>query len=148
MRAHLRLQEWWSSTGADISIATRPDEHIKALLDRYDLAVPDDFRRYLSESSPTEENWDEEMGNWWPLERLKNIPDEYEYEVPSFIPERGRRFVFFLDHCIWCWAWAISCADDETQGKIVLIGGQDERFVADSFSEFVDRYTTAWLSVS
>lgn len=148
MHAYLKLQEWWSDTGADIDTKARSDEHIKELVRRYDLNLPDDFELYLSESSPIAENWDDEMGNWWPLERLKNIPDEYEHELPSFIPEQGRKFLFFLDHCIWCWAWAISCADDDTRGKVVLIGGQDARFVADSFSEFVDRYTADWLSVS
>ncbi|MDG2004462.1 MAG: hypothetical protein P8J20_14135 [Novosphingobium sp.] len=94
------------------------------------------------------ENWDEEMGHWWPLARIKNIPDEYGTDIPPFVSEGGRKCLFFLDHCIWCWAWAISCADDETQGKVLLIGGMDERFVADNFSEFVDRYTSDWFSVA
>jgi hypothetical protein len=100
MHAYLKLQEWWSRTEAGIATEGRSDEHIEALVRRYDLQMPDDFRRYLISSSPIAENWDDEMGNWWPLERLKNIPDEYEHEIPSFIPEQGRKFLFFLDLCM------------------------------------------------
>jgi hypothetical protein len=96
-----------------------------------------------------EENWDQEMGNWWPLSRIKNIPDEYEHALPDFIPFRGGlKYLFFLDHCVWCWAWAISCADDDTHGKVAVIGHPNERYVADSFTEFVERYTRDWASVA
>ena len=35
---------------------------------------------------------------------------------------------------------AIACGEDENWGRVVVISGHD-RFVADGFSEFVDRYT-------
>jgi hypothetical protein len=148
MDAHIKLKNWWAQTGADIATWRATPEAIDPIARRYDLTLPQDFHRYLAAASPTADNWDDEMGNWWPVGRIKNIPDEYEHVLPSFIPNEGRKFLFFLDHCIWCWAWAISCEQDATFGKVALIGGPEERFVADTFSEFVDRYTSDWISVS
>lgn len=148
MSACLILQNWWATTKADVAAGGSSAPQIEALARRYQLHIPDDFREYLAECCPLEENWDDEMGNWWPLARIKNIPDEYDHGLPGFISHSDDKFVFFLDHCIWCWAWAISCAEDETRGKVALIGHPNERYVADSFTEFVDRYTSDWLSVA
>lgn len=142
--AHSKLKEWWAKTGVLVPIERISDDRIVALEARYKIRLPPDFRAYLSESSPVRQNWDEEMGNWWPFSRIKNIPEEYD---SRFTPENADKYLFFLDHCVWCWAWAISCADDATYGSIVTIGGP-EKVVAASFSEFVDRYVSDWLSVS
>jgi hypothetical protein len=108
MNAHSKLQEWWSRTGIMVPVEVISNDRIIDLEARYDIKLPPDFRTYLSESSPVRHNWDEEMGNWWPFSRIKNIPDEYD---SNFVPENAEKYLFFLDHCIWCWAWAISCVD-------------------------------------
>jgi hypothetical protein len=51
--------------------------------------------------------------------------------------ETPQNICFFADYLIWCWAWAIVCGDDENRGRVVVISGHD-RFVADSFAQFVD----------
>jgi hypothetical protein len=147
MEAHLTLQAWWAKTGAEIPIEPISELRIAEFESRYGVILPSDFRAYLSHSCPKDENWDDEMGNWWPLARIKSLPDEYPHAVAPFIAINASKYLFFLDHCIWCWAWAISCADDETYGSVVLIGGSD-RVVASTFTAFVDRYTTDWLSVA
>jgi len=147
MESHHALRRWWTDTGADIRAAGASDEAIVALEGRYDLVVPEDFRAYLRDTVPAADNWDEEMGNWWPVARLRTLPEEYPHPVDLPLPNDGRRFLFFLDHCVWCWAWAISCEDDETRGQVMLIGGND-RIVAHSFTEFVARYTADWMSVA
>lgn len=147
MEAHLTLQAWWAKTDTKIPTELVSEQRITALEARYGIRLPLDFRAYLTSSCPKEQNWDNEMGNWWPLAQIKNLPDEYPHDVERFIAPNASKYLFFLDHCIWCWAWAISCADDESYGSIVLIGGPD-RVVAPTFSEFVDRYTTDWISVT
>lgn len=62
--------------------------------------------------------------------------EEYEAGDPALT-----KYLFFADHLIWSGAWAIACTDDENRGRILIVGG-DERFVADSFKEFVDKYLT------
>jgi hypothetical protein len=74
------------------------------------------------------------------LDRIKNIVDEYPHKVTyETIARDASKYLFFADYCIWCWAWAIACGDDENSGRVVVISGRD-RFVADSFAQFADLY--------
>lgn len=148
MDAHVRLSEWWLQTGNEVPAGPAPDGTIDALCRRYDLSLPVDFRAYLSFSSPKWENWDDNMGNWWPVERIRNAPDEYSHRLDPPLPNEGRKCLFFLDYCIWCWAWAISCEEGASFGNVFLIGGPGASAVANSFTEFVDLYITNWNTIS
>ena len=150
MHPHLVLQNWWSQTESEVSTTVTPEAEITALEGRYGVRLPHDFREYLREGAPVAENWDAEDGNWWPIGRIRSVPDEYPHPVGEGVARNAAQHLFFLDYSIWSWAWAISCADDETRGKIAVIGGGGlaDGYVADSFSEFVDAYTSDWMSVS
>lgn len=150
MLPHLILQNWWSQTEADISTQAASEIEITALEERYGISLPHDFRDYLLRGAPVTDNWDAEDGNWWPIGRVKSIPDEYPHPVGDVIAGNAKQHLFFLDYSIWSWAWAISCADDETRGRIAIIGGGGlaDGYVADSFGEFVQRYISDWMSVS
>ena len=148
MAPHITLATWWSKTGADVVTRKTSEDDIAALEARYSFVIPDDFRQYLKEVIPAAENYDDEDGNWWPLDRLKSIPDEYEYPVGETLAKNAGKHLIFLDCMMWSWAWAISCAEDETRGKVALVGSSPDGYVADSFAEFVDRYTTDWMSIS
>lgn len=146
--AYTRLQQWWSQTGSGIKTEAIAAHRIESLERRYDLVLPDDFKQYLRLSSPIEEAWDDETTTWWHFERIKNITDEFHGELEPFIAERRGKYLFFADYCIWCWAWAISCADDDTHGKVAMIGGRGyDKMVAESFSDFVQKYTSDIHSV-
>jgi hypothetical protein len=147
MDAHAKLRDWWARTGSEVTVCPASTAALGAIATRYDLILPEEFYGYLLAGAPVAENWDDHMGYWWPADRIKNIPDEYSHGVSSLVPNKGQKLLFFLDHCIWCWAWAISCETGPTFGKIALIGGHEERFVADTFSAFVDRYITDLESV-
>ena len=91
---------------------------------------------------------DADYGSWWTPARIKNIPDEYEHKISApDIAAEAKTALFFLDHLMWCWAWAICCGDGPNRGRVFLIGNED-RFVADSFGEFVQRYINRWTSLS
>jgi hypothetical protein len=148
VKAHLKLQQWWNETSSGISTTTISAVQIQALEQRYAVSLPDDFRAYLSASSPVKDPLDDNVTCWWPFERIRNIPEEYEHEVSSpEIANHQSQYLFFADYAIWCWAWAISCTNDENRGKVALIGGLPDRFVAGSFSEFVERYISDFRSV-
>lgn len=135
-----RLQRHWAATGDYVQTTTHAEGEVAALESRYGVRLPDDFREYLLVSCSVDENlWDEVVG-WWPLDRIKNIHDEYQHAVrnPQVVASIGT-YLFFADYLAWCWAWAIACGDDENRGRVVAISGHD-RFVADSFSDFVDLY--------
>ena len=124
------------------------DEQIRLLQSRYDLTLPNDFRTYLQTVCPATDLWDVEDGNWWSFDRIKNIPDEYRYEISEpTVAAHASRYLFFMDYLIWSHAWAISCTDDENRGRVVFIGGMPDCFVADSFTDFVERYVKDWMSV-
>jgi hypothetical protein len=143
VNVYLELQQGWAQTKAGISTEAIPEQRIAELERRYNIGLPDDFRQYLRLSSPVGEAMDNEMVTWWSIDRIKNIPDEYPYELGTMITNAGREYLFFADYCIWCWAWAISCANDETTGKVALIAGPSyDKFVADNFTDFVRQYVS------
>jgi len=114
---------------------------VEQLERRYGLTLPDDFRAYLVGAAPAEEYWDDGDAIWWPVHRIRNIPDEYQHPIRHPVIARdARTYLFFADFMIWCWAWAICCGDGGDRGKVAVINGNSDRFVADSFSQFVERY--------
>jgi hypothetical protein len=140
VNVYLELQQRWAQTKAGISTEAIPEQRIAELERRYNIGLPDDFRQYLRLSSPVGGATDNEMVTWWNIDRIKNIPDEYPHELGPVITNNGREYLFFADYSIWCWAWAISCANDETRGKVALIAGPSyDKFVADNFTGFVRR---------
>jgi len=108
---------------------------------RYAVTLPADFKDYLLNSCPAEDACDVETTTWWAVGSMKTVPEDYSFNVnhPA-IALHANKCLLFADYCIWCWAWAITCTDDEDRGKVALIGGAPDRFVADSFSDFVQRY--------
>ena len=47
---------------------------IRELERRYTVSLPEDFKAYLSASSPVDELWDSESTAWWHFDRIRNIP--------------------------------------------------------------------------
>ena len=84
---------------------------------------------------------DRYFDHWLLLNEIQNIPDAYEDRVlNASVADRAQTYLFFGDHAIWAWAWAIACGNGADRGRIVVINGTDDRFVADSFAAFVDQY--------
>ncbi|KQN03643.1 SMI1/KNR4 family protein [Sphingomonas sp. Leaf25] len=136
------LVAWWDRTRSDIPIGGASDEVIETLERRYDIVLPPDFRAYLANACPSrEEEMDAGMGTWWHLDRLRNLPDEHEHPVGPVISDGGSRWLFFVDHLIWSWAWVICCEPGPDWGKVaVILGENDDCIVAASFSDFVAGY--------
>jgi hypothetical protein len=140
LKAYQTLQLHWRETGAIVPTTEPAAEAVGALERKYGIRFPDDFREYLLHACPKDDFWDEQMTIWWPLSRIKNIPEEYAHRVrDEAIARCANKYFFFADYMIWCWAWAIACTEDVNRGRIVVISGYD-RFVANSFAEFVDQY--------
>jgi len=141
MAAHLDLRRWWTKTSSNFAAGITTPPMIETLQDQYGVLLPIDFKEYILTACPAEDFWDAEHTVWWHFGRIKNVPEEYPHEIRSVtIAEQARRYLFFADYCDWCWAWAISCTYDENWGKIALIGEAPDRFVANSFSDFVQKY--------
>ena len=136
-----RLAKWLGTGALGAAELERRELAIRKVEQDNSLALPDDFRLYLLHASPIDQAWDDEMVIWWPIERLKNIPDEYEQAVKDpRVASNAEDWLFFADFSLWCWAWAICCGEGEDRGRIALVGGSPDRIVAGSFAEFVDRH--------
>lgn len=140
----MHLAEWLKAT-SEIDCHPASVAEVAALERRYGVLLPEDFRTYLLEALPAcGGNMDDAMTTWWEIDLIKNIPDEYANS--QYGPHQWRNaevaaeqdvYLFFADYCIWCAAWAINCGKGVNRGRIVLIDGVKDDFVADSFSEFV-----------
>lgn len=138
-----RLRNWFERCRVPVDAATAREEELTTLERRTGLTLPDDFRRYLLELSPSADNYDNEETNWWPITRLRTIAEEYDHKVHNAeIAASSGSYLFFADFSIWAWAWAISCTQDHNHGRIVRIGGTpaSDHFVAESFDAFVKIY--------
>ncbi len=135
---YVALAEHWSS---DPDYATEPDAGSRAdeIERRYSLVLPEDFREYLLHASPREFHWDFQGTQWWPAGEIKNLVDECPDWPPGHpeVDEERDKYLVFADYLVWCYAWAICCSEGANRGKIAIIGGMPETFVAGSFREFL-----------
>jgi SMI1 / KNR4 family (SUKH-1) len=137
---HQKLVRYWQDTGAEMRTTAVDEATIANLERKYGIQMPSEFRAYLLNTSPLDNEVDKNFTEWWSLNRIKNIPDEYEHELTDpEIAEEAAGFLFFADYGIWCMAWAICCCRGENYGRVAVISGKD-RFVANTFGEFVDSY--------
>lgn len=138
-----KLQLHWQNQGGVIRPSGAHCGQIAAIEKRYSLRLPQQFRNYLETTVPQAEycGMDDEYFEWWPTARIKNIPDEYPHPLCNdIIAGQSEKYLFFADYLIWCWAWAISCTQDANRGKVALINGLTDQFVADNFDDFVNKY--------
>src|SRR5262245_42026635 len=75
---HHKLIRHWAESDAVVCFGAAPEEAIAALENKYGLRLPLEFRAYLLEASPEDDQVDHKCTEWWSLRRIKNIPDEYE----------------------------------------------------------------------
>lgn len=139
-----KLQLRWSNSPDGRQYGGAHRTSVENLEKRYSISIPLDFREYLLTAVPGSGTglMDDDYVDWWPIERIKNIPDEYEHEINNpEIAASASKCLFFADYLVWCWAWAICCDSGPHYRKVVVIGG-NERFVADSFDAFVDMALT------
>ncbi|WP_443747574.1 SMI1/KNR4 family protein [Asticcacaulis solisilvae] len=118
------------------------EARIAAIEARYAVTLPEDFRSYLGGDCPEQERHDAENTTWWGLDQIGSLPDAHPYAAAGELARLAvDKYLVFADYMVWCWAWAINCGDDEHRGKIAIIDGSADRFVAGSFRDFLQLYT-------
>ena len=139
---HEALLRWWDAERAGIQTRCVSAQEIQQLEEHYSLTLPDSFRDYLTHASPVDDpSWDNELTNWWPFTSLKTVADGYESPLSGELAAYRDKLILFADFSIWCCAWAINCAPGDDYGKVAVIAGPD-RFVAESFDDFISKYIT------
>jgi hypothetical protein len=95
LKPYQKLRRYWRDTKANVSTVALNQESIASLEQTYGVRLPDDFRDYLLHSCPKDDFSYDEMTTWWPRNRLKNIPDEYEHEVTdASISKNSAKYTF------------------------------------------------------
>jgi hypothetical protein len=140
LSAHKKLVRYCLESGDDINWGRSDEEAVAELETRYGINFPADFREYLLEICPTDFQMDHNWTQWWSLSQIKSIPESYRHRLTDAeIAANAAGYLFFADYLIWSWAWAICCLAGSNYGRVVVISGKD-RFVANSFAEFIDGY--------
>jgi hypothetical protein len=87
------------------------------------------------------EDPDKEGFSFWPLERVRWVPEELSEEAPSSSSSPdAEHFYAFADYLGWSWACAIRLSSMGGSSPVILIGKETLELVAGSFSEFIDLY--------
>ncbi len=143
---HVRLLSHWACLSYQ-RIITHGEPEVSSLEAHYAVFLPADFRAYLLHACSTIDDGGQmdDYNAWWGLERIRSVLEEFDDQSPSILATDPRKTLIFADHMIWCWAWAICCDGGHNHGRIMVIG--PDRWVADNFSEFVDRYVAEQQSL-
>lgn len=139
-----RLVDYWMSQRLPIAVGCSA----AAVTDferRASIALPEDMREYFLLVNGMIPEWpgdqDEKGFSFWPLERVRWVPEELAEEAPlsSSFPD-AENFYAFADYLGWSWAYAIRLSGLPGPAPVILIGKDTPELVASSFSEFVDLY--------
>jgi hypothetical protein len=143
MQPYEKLIQRWSAEGLAIVPGVSEDA-VLAFESKHGVAIPADFREYLLHvdgmSQVGGHDCDEQGFGFWPLSRIKTVPDECaanNVQVPTL--ESVEHYFAFADYMQWSWAYAISF-EGRHGGKILQFGTLSPRIIADSFAEFVEAY--------
>lgn len=134
------LKEAWANDRTYEPRRSNASAQVEAIEARYDIRIPEDFRAYLCDVAPLSDFMDDVGTSWWSIENVKNVPDECSTPPGKINPKiemESDKYLIFADYLIWCYAWAICCSESANRGKIALIGGMPNDFVADDFRQFV-----------
>lgn len=143
-----KLRTHWLSLGLSLPRGSTEVE-IRNFESRYSVRLPPDFMDYFLHVNGMASHWpnaqDPEGYSFWPLERIKTVPEEatnhqYGNEWSSF-PDAEWLFLF-ADYLDWSWAYAIQLSADSLNGNpLFIIAKQATPIeVAGSFTEFVELY--------
>jgi hypothetical protein len=127
------LSNHWALS--DPNTYTRPgtSADVEALENRHALQLPEDFRAYLIYAAPSTTFMDDIGTQWWAASEIKTITDE----CPDGPPGQINHEIEQEKDAFLVYAWAICCSNGPNRGKIALIGGLPDTFVANNFRDFL-----------
>jgi hypothetical protein len=135
------LAEHWAQDDNYKPQSLDAELRIEEIEQRYSVKLPDDFKVYLLLASPNEIYMDDIGTQWWSIADIKNVTEECEDILldssNAEIEAERDQYIIFADFLIWCYAWAICCSAGKNRGKVALIGGSPDHFVADSLRDFL-----------
>jgi hypothetical protein len=117
-------------------------EAIKTFESKYSVILPSDMREYFLTVDGMEDELDPGLNRFWPLGMVKPVEEELSEQHKDRLAYPGC-FVF-VDHCIWCFAWAVRLGKDQAavSGPVTQVTGGEipGQQIAPSFTAFVEMY--------
>jgi len=135
------LREYWLARGLTIRPGSS-EEQLLAFESRYGVRLPPDMRDYFAVVDGLDEGqYDDDFFSFWPLGIVERATTRY---LDCFLEDQASYFIF-ADHSIALPDYAILLTPDGKLDTSVLAVCSDLRQyntspVADSFTEFVERY--------
>jgi hypothetical protein len=143
MKPYEELIQRWRAGGLAI-VPGVSEEALRAFESKYNVLIPADFREYLLHIDGMAQvgghDCDEQGFGFWPLSRIKAVPDECaasKVQVPTL--EGIEHYFAFADYMQWSWAYAIGL-DRAHSGEILQFGTLSPGIITHSFAEFVEAY--------
>lgn len=125
----------WSGLNVARPGASRRD--IEQVERRYGIRLPDELASlFLTADGMDEEETDDLMIRFWPVNELKPVGDE----IPAEHHSAYEGFFLFADYSLWTHGYAIKINDSTDAGTVAMVGGPRPTPVAPSFLKFVENY--------
>jgi hypothetical protein len=138
------LRNALQQVGGFASTAPRTDapQLVAQLEDRCGVRLPDDFKSYLIEASGVDE-WSDHVGiGWYPIERIRSLPEIPAEELPGANPDvsaEADQYLVFADYLDWCgYGYAICCSAGARRGYVAMVHPSPGRFICRTFTTFVE----------
>jgi hypothetical protein len=137
------LKRHWSSHNVHINEGVSEAE-LNAFEAKHGVVLPSDLRDYFRcvNGMPPDET-DDGMIRFWMLEQVTALPEgASQYSDRDYVEDPETLFLF-ADYSLWAHAYAIRLGNTALdRNKVVIIGYNSPKLIANSFSEFVNSYLT------
>lgn len=140
-----KLITHWQASGIFIQLGVA-EVHVQEFESKYQVIMPLDLKDYFLHvdgmKMTLDDCKDNEGFSFWPLSRVKTVPEEMSRLGSGHYTIQGlESFFVFADYFDWSWAYAIQLSSDlSAQNQVILIGKETPITIADSFTDFVDLY--------
>ena len=145
LKRNLKLQGTASGAGAT-------EAFISAFEKRHAVIMPEDLRTYFSDLNGTAGDYAYGLIRFWGLEEVRSIREEIaaKSECEAVIQskysdavENSDSYFVFADFMHEAQLYAIYLSSRDVLNQVILLDGESPTVVADSFSDFLERYIAA-----
>ncbi len=135
-----KLLEYWSRSELVLGSPVSPHD-LDSFEENYSVRLPTDVRDcYLAANGFVPPRDQDANGfSFWPLEKVRLVS---EFEGARWSTGETRNCFLFADYLSLSWGYAVQLSGEAGKTKIGVVGTTSGRikWIADSFSEFVDLY--------
>ena len=146
-----RLRHFIESHGSECGTGVT-ETRIRKFECEADVEIPEDLRKYFTELNGTAGDYTYGVVRFWSIDEIRTVSEEISaatspgmaviqamYSDPV---DDGERFFVFADCLYESQLYAIYLSTSDKPNRVILLNGEKPIVVAESFSEFVERYLT------